>query len=241
MTPTLAADSRRVVDELSHLLVADPAALDPRAIHLRLATIERRVCALTDRTWPDGGVDVQSGLVALRAVLDDAPAPDLPVDEAARAWSAFRERCAPAAEALATALHAEAPIPSEAAALAEASVSAPAAPAPEAPRPTNYTRNAYHVANALVVVLLVELVLTTWAARVGVAVAGFCAAWTMELTRRVSPRINALLMGLFAKVAHPHESTHVNSATWYTTAILILAVGFPIEAGLAGLVVLGLG
>ena len=90
-------------------------------------------------------------------------------------------------------------------------------------------------------VLLVELALTTYALRVGVATAGLLLAWSMEIARRLDPRVNAALMRLFARVAHPHEAVQVNSATWYTTAIFVLAVAFPVYAGVAGLMVLGFG
>jgi dolichol kinase len=46
----------------------------------------------------------------------------------------------------------------------------------------------------------------------------------METARRVSPRANDRLMALFAPVAHAHERNHVNSSTWYATAVMILAV-----------------
>ncbi|MEZ4238048.1 MAG: hypothetical protein R3F59_18260 [Myxococcota bacterium] len=108
-------------------------------------------------------------------------------------------------------------------------------------RPPNLLRNVYHALNAVVVVFLVQYVLVTPALRIGVATAGVCAAWSMELARRLDPRVNALLMALFAKVAHPHEAVRINSATWYTTAILVLALLFPVPAGVAGLLVLGFG
>lgn len=114
-------------------------------------------------------------------------------------------------------------------------------PAPPIRRPAKLARNVYHALNAVAVVLLVELVLTTLALRIAVAGAGVTAAWSMEAARRADPRINALLMRLFAKVAHPHEAAHVNSATWYTTAIFLLALLFPVPAGVAGLMVLGFG
>jgi dolichol kinase len=112
-------------------------------------------------------------------------------------------------------------------------------PAPIA-RPFNLLRNVYHVANAVVVLLVVEYVLVTPGLRYLVAGAGFAAAWSMELSRRLSPAVNTALMRLFAPVAHPDEAHHVNSATWYTTAILLLAVFSPLSAGVVGLAVLGL-
>lgn len=116
------------------------------------------------------------------------------------------------------------------------------APAPPAQgRGGNLTRNAYHVANAAGVILLVELILPDLRARIAVAAAAALAAWTMEASRRWSPAINGALMALFARVAHPDEAARVNSATWYTTAILVLAVAFPLDAAVAALAVLGVG
>jgi dolichol kinase len=113
--------------------------------------------------------------------------------------------------------------------------------APPVARPFNLLRNVYHVANAVVVLLVVEYLLVTPGLRYLVAGAGFVSAWSMEASRRLSPAVNLLLMRLFAPVAHPDEAHHVNSATWYTTAILLLAFFFPLPAGVVGLAVLGLG
>jgi dolichol kinase len=65
-------------------------------------------------------------------------------------------------------------------------------------RPTNYSRNLLHVAAA--------------------------AAWGLEISRRLSPTVNALCMRVFHRVAHPHETWRVNSSTWYVTAMLGLAL-----------------
>ena len=108
-------------------------------------------------------------------------------------------------------------------------------------RPGNLVRNAYHVLNAVVVLLLVQYILTTDTLRVLVAGLTTATAWSMEISRRLSPAINRLLMGLFAPVAHPDEAEHINSATWYATAVFTLAVVAPLPAGMVGLAVLGLG
>ncbi len=48
-------------------------------------------------------------------------------------------------------------------------------------------------------------------------------------------------MKVFGLVAHPHEHQRVNSATWYATALVLLAaLGSPLQAAL-GVVVLGVG
>jgi dolichol kinase len=190
----------------------------------RLGRISRAISTLVDKTWPEERQRaLRDRLSEIRDILVRyAPAEGLGLAEARRAWMDFSRRCQPAYEALA------------------ASLSAQGARVPSL-RPTNYVRNAYHVANALGLVLLAEFVLVTQGSRTGIAVLGFTAAWGMEISRRVSPRVNRLLMDLFAKVAHPDEAHHINSATWYTTAILLLVTLFPLDAAIAGLVVLGVG
>jgi dolichol kinase len=63
----------------------------------------------------------------------------------------------------------------------------------------------------------------------------------MEISRRFSVRINDFLLGILGVFAHPHEAYRVNSATWYTTALLIMALVFTPLQGVVGLAVLGLG
>lgn len=113
--------------------------------------------------------------------------------------------------------------------------------AAEPERPSNYARNAYHLASAVGLLVLVRTLLATPEARVAVAAAAAAAAWGMEAGRRASPGVNRFLMRLFAPVAHPDEAEHVNSATWYTTAVCVLAVAYPLEAGVAAVAVLGAG
>ncbi|MEQ1564260.1 MAG: diacylglycerol/polyprenol kinase family protein [Myxococcota bacterium] len=110
-----------------------------------------------------------------------------------------------------------------------------------APRRSNLARSAYHALNAVVVVALADLLLPDARWRVAISGVGLAAAWSMEVARRLDPRVNARLMTLFRQVAHPHEVDHVNSATWYTTAIFLLSVVPPLWAGVAGLLVLGFG
>lgn len=217
-----------VVDDLSRLLVDLGPEREPTSdgeFQGRFRRIRNAITLLAERTWPDPPQPSHWRLAELRDVLvRHAPAEGLDPAASHRAWSEFRTQCEPACRALVASLAARAP-----------GVVAAAGPS----RPPNYVRNAYHVANAVVVVFLVHVILTSWWMRIGVATAGFVAAWGMETARRVDPRINALLMRLFAPVAHPHEVDHVNSATWYTTAILILAWLFPLDAAIVGVVVLG--
>ena len=104
-------------------------------------------------------------------------------------------------------------------------------------RPTNYARSGFHVGAAVVCLGLV-VVLTSeqlpWAA------GAFAAwAWTLESLRRVSKRANAAMMRFFRPIAHEQERDRVNSATWYMTSLVILALtGSPLLC-VTGVAVLG--
>jgi dolichol kinase len=107
-----------------------------------------------------------------------------------------------------------------------------------APRPANLTRAFFHLCGATTGILILHFI-EDRALVLGVAVAVAVAAWAMEISRRRSAAVNDWLMWLFGKVAHPHEREHVNSATWYATALVILAGCFSPLANAIGLAVLG--
>ena len=108
-------------------------------------------------------------------------------------------------------------------------------------RPANYARSLVHALSGLVALLVIQHVLVTPLAMIGTA-AVFCAwAWSMEIGRRRSPAVNVFLMKVFGPIAHAHETHRVNSATWYCTALLALALtASPMACSLA-VIVLGVG
>lgn len=114
------------------------------------------------------------------------------------------------------------------------------APVPRAvARPANTTRSLFHVASGALSLALIRLLPgRTWLIAVSLTIA--VAAWSMEAARRRSPAANELLMRFFAPIAHPQERYRVNSSTWYVTALVILALFFPLRAAEIGVVVLGL-
>jgi dolichol kinase len=138
-------------------------------------------------------------------------------------WMALRARLMPAYERLAAQLRAD------------------SLPAPTL-RPTNWSRIAFHVASALGALVLLEIVLTPagtlWAT--GLFASTF---WFLETGRALSERMNDRLMRVrfFQLIIHPHEVHRVNSATWYATALLALALFSPAAASAAALAVLGIG
>jgi len=218
---SLALDTRDVALEL-HALLRD---LDPARwseamrdeLEQRLTLVRDHLQELVHKTWSDAQTLLER-LDALLQLIEEAPS----ADDARAAWMSFRASMQPEYESLV-------------ASLAALDVHVPSL------RPTNYLRNVFHVGNAVWVLCLVEYVLYTPQRLLGVALAGAVWAWSMEIGRRVVPGVNTFLMKVFGPVAHPHEAHRINSATWYATALVMLAVLFPVHMGVAGLAVLGLG
>lgn len=155
------------------------------------------------------------------AELADTLKTEVPALDTRAHWLAFKKRVQPAYVELAKRLKAE-------------SIHVPSL------RPTNYARNVFHVATAVTVVALLEFLNDPTLVLI-IAAIGAAAAWSTELARRISPRMNGLVMKLFNPVAHPHEVQRVNSATWYTTALLLLAATQSTLLCVTGVVVLGIG
>lgn len=189
------------------------------ALRQRLADIRRRLSALLLSIAADERLAPLRDRLAELATLIDTymPAIDLPAAMLRAEWNALRQQLQPAYEALARGLK-------------------PFAIHVPSLRPSNYTRNIFHIAGGLTALALIQTVLTpTLMMIVGGALA--ISAWSMELSRRFSPRVNALLMAVFRRVAHPHEAFRVNSSTWYATALFVLALtSSPLASSLAVLV-----
>lgn len=172
------------------------------------------------RAQPAQNPDLERALADLARVVDGAS-----VETASQSsqWTALRARLVPAYERLSAALRAR------------------SLPAPSI-RPTNKSRIAFHVASAIGSLILLEIVLTRagtiWATGL---FAGIC--WLLEAGRHASERMNDRLMRVrfFERIIHPHEHHQVNSATWYATALFLLATTSPVYASAVGLAVLGLG
>jgi dolichol kinase len=109
--------------------------------------------------------------------------------------------------------------------------------APPPARPANWKRSVFHVSagmSALVTILAVPS--RGWLIAAAGALAAF--AWTCEISRRISPAVNARLMRVFAPVAHANEHYEVNSSTWYVTALTLMALFAPMRAAEIGVIVL---
>jgi dolichol kinase len=185
-----------------------------RAQRTRLIEVRAHLAELASRR--ETGV-LHRKVVELQKVIDESA----PTTEQRADWLSFRAQVMPTYEAFAALLRkAEIHVPSL--------------------RPKNYLRNVYHVANASTCIALLEF--APWWFLIGLSSTAAVLAWTMELARSRSPRLNAWFMTkLFAKVAHPHEGHRVNSATWFATAIAVLAMTQQLLPCLVALITLGVG
>ena len=106
-------------------------------------------------------------------------------------------------------------------------------------RPANLARTVFHVGSgALAMTLLRTLPSRGWLIAAAASFAVF--AWTCEIARRRSAAVNERLMRFFGPVAHAHEWHRVNSATWYATALVLMALVVPMPASEIGVLVLAL-
>jgi dolichol kinase len=105
-------------------------------------------------------------------------------------------------------------------------------------RPTNYARSLFHAGSAAVGLASVALI-PSHTIILGIALTFATYAWSMEIGRRFSPKMNDWLMRMYGPVSHPHERYKINSATWYATALVFLALFASRPATMAALAVLG--
>ena len=229
MTALANVASRDVALQL-HALLRD---LDPKRFRVsaeatvreRFAALEATVSRLVEEapSWDEFPKRLLEALSRLRAQLAAGlPEPTLPTADALRAeYAALRDRLQPAYEELAERLR-------------DARIHVPSL------RPTNYRRNLVHVGFGIFAVGLVVGMPQAWLLPIAAAWTGL--AWTLEVTRRRWPGWNEwLMMNLFGGVAHPHERSQVNSATWYATAMTLLALVDSLPTIVVALAVLGFG
>ncbi len=107
-------------------------------------------------------------------------------------------------------------------------------------RPTNLARSGFHLSMGLGVALAFETILTPRTALYA-AIAWCVWSWSLEITRRIYPRWNDVLMAVFGPIARHHERYRVNSATWLGTGLLVIALTSPNIAGVLGLLAVGVG
>ncbi len=201
--------------ELDRGLPFGPNRRTAASVTARLASVRARLGAWLDATPPSASERTEWREVRGELESMSDAATDRP------SLVALRTRVQPSYEAIVRSL-------------AEERVSVPSL------RPTNYARNVLHLASAGTGILALEL-LPSWSWATGVALAVALTGWTLEITRTKSDAVNRFCMQLFGRTAHPHEAHRVNSATWYSTALVILSLTQSLVPCLVALCVLGVG
>ena len=103
---------------------------------------------------------------------------------------------------------------------------------------SNPARSIFHMVSALVSLSFVLVVFTpTQLPWVAGSIAG--TFWILEALRRPFPRVNVILMRFFRPIAHASEAHRINSATWYMTALTLLAITQHAWLCVIGVAVLG--
>jgi len=105
-------------------------------------------------------------------------------------------------------------------------------------RATNAKRTFYHLATAVISLVLIQCVLSPTGVTIA-AVGGALWCWTSELLRTRYPVVTDIYLKVFGAIAHPHEMHRVNSATWYATALAGLACTVSPMATSVAVLVLG--
>ena len=224
METALVFESRSVALQV-HQLLQDLDAARFRhemtaALDARLQTIHRSITSLLARLSEEESMaSVHTRLAELHEVLAGWSMPD-PSSARAR-WMELKGSMQPVYEDLVDALRIE-------------DVHVPRL------RPTNYTRNAFHIGSWLFALGVIGVTGAAWPMLVMAATFAVF-AWNMEFFRRRSPRLNTELMKVFGSVAHPHETHRVNSATWYATALTILAAFGSVPMAVVAVTALGIG
>ena len=197
------------------LVFLDPLAFEGTPSQLERAAAELQALRGIARALPHVPNEVASCLVVLQTVLPEHVEPER------IAWLDLREAVAPYYDDLARAVRA-------------------AGGRAKDLHPTNFKRSFVHLLSGLLVVAAFIFVFTERSAQI-TASAFVVWAWSLEAARRVSPTVNAWCMWFFGPIARDHEHYKINSATWYGTALCVLAFTAFGPGGVLGLLALAVG
>lgn len=221
MNPVLQRESLLALDDLRDALSRiDTAAWRDEleaAVRARVEVARERLrgIAAAAESSSDMGA-ARERVNALLATLDALPSPR---ESALSAWTSFRASASQRMDSLSDSLR---------------DLSTARA------RPSNLARSLFHAAAGLAAVAAIALLHDRrWL--IAIALPWACFAWTSELLRRRYRGANLRLMRVLGPIAHPHEWHKVNSATWFVTALLLLATLSPPRSAALGCAVLALG
>lgn len=108
-------------------------------------------------------------------------------------------------------------------------------------KPTNYARNAFHIFNGLLGVVLYELIGDRW---IMAAIAGtILAAFTiMDVSRRFFPTFNKVYVEkIFGAISRPVDAHKTPSSNWYVLGLLLGVILLPKLAVQVGVLALAFG
>jgi dolichol kinase len=90
-------------------------------------------------------------------------------------------------------------------------------------RPTNYARSIFHMLSAIITLFVIQIIPSTLHLTY-ISFFLFLSVWSMEILVRKNNKAKEKIMNFFMPVAHLHEEEKINSATWYSTALLIISL-----------------
>lgn len=225
MSQALATESGRLIIELhAALQEMDPARWNHTAadsLRAKIRAIQKKLGGLTAESGPEVGHPLRGPLLSMSEALTTLPDEGSTVGSAKIRWMAFRRELVPRYEAVRSALD-------------DFAIHVPSL------RPTNHWRTVFHMGMATGT-LAILYALPDATLGIYVVLPFFVWAWTMEYLRRRHPTLNGFLMKAFGPFAHPHETRRVNSATWYTTALMVLSLTRSPLVCAVGIAVLGYG
>ena len=207
MPPALCIESSSLAQELHALL----QSIDPtrwrqdmeEAARARLVRIQCNLVRILE-TYKEAAASDDSQMARLYDRLQSLSTALEDLRQTRINWEALRQRLQPSYAALAATLeHLSVPTPSL--------------------RPTNYSRSLFHLGMGLFSLCLIQFVLNPRGLILAsVPFALFC--WTIEILRVRYKSITPFFMLFMSRVAHPHEHHKANSATWYASALALLAL-----------------
>jgi dolichol kinase len=220
MSASYSLAARPIVVELHAVLRdLDPASLRDgmeAALRVRLGALREKLEAMRSMSAQDDSLErLRAQLAELERILRSAAA------ETREDWIALGKRLRPAYEQLRVSLLGY-------------DIHVPAL------RPTNYRRNLLHVCSGFFA-LTVILGVPSPAWMIAITAVFFLYAWPMEFLRHRHPKINERVMTFYGPIAHPHEKDRINSATWYATALMGLALTGSTVTCAVAVLVLGIG
>jgi len=99
-------------------------------------------------------------------------------------------------------------------------------------------RRLFHLANGVLVAVLLSLPIATRGRAVALLGAAVVALLVLDVVRLRHARANEMFFRAFIHLASPREARGIASSTWYAVALLVVVALFPRPAAVSGVLVL---